>query len=49
LEKYGLPINTDDGVRRIIRALDLAGVELSSLDNIIGDVVIWATLESLDY
>lgn len=42
LDQYRLPITTDDGVRRIIRALDLAGVELSSLNNVVEEIVDWA-------
>jgi hypothetical protein len=48
LERFGLPITTDDGVRRIIHALDLAGVELPVLNNVIEDIVIWATLDLPD-
>ncbi|MDQ1304306.1 MAG: hypothetical protein QG671_133 [Actinomycetota bacterium] len=42
LNHYGLPITTTDGVRRIIRALDLAGVELPSIRNVIDEIIVWA-------
>lgn len=41
-QHYGLPITTTDGVRRIIRALDLAGVELPSIRNVIDEIIAWA-------
>ncbi len=42
LERYGLPITTNDGVRRVIRALDLDGVELTSIRKVINDIIAWA-------
>jgi hypothetical protein len=42
LEHYGLPITTTDGVRRIVRALDLAGVELPSISTVVADIIAWA-------
>ncbi len=42
LEKYGLPITTGDGVRRIIRALGLAGVSLPSLRTVVDEIIDWA-------
>jgi hypothetical protein len=41
-EKYGLPLNTVDGVRRIVRSLDLAGVELEAIQNLVDEVIEWA-------
>jgi len=41
LDQYGLPITTPDGVRRVIRALDLKGVELPSIRNVLNDIVAW--------
>ena len=43
LEHYRLPITTADGVRRIVRALDLAGVELPSVRKVVDDIIAWAT------
>ena len=43
LEHYRLPITTADGVRRIVRALDLAGVELPSVRKVVYDIIAWAT------
>lgn len=42
LEHYGLPITTTDGVRRIVRALDLAGVELPSVSAAVAEIIAWA-------
>jgi energy-coupling factor transporter ATP-binding protein EcfA2 len=42
LKRYGLPITTAAGVRRIVRALDLAGVELTSIQNVVNEVIDWA-------
>ena len=39
---YRLPISTEDGVRRIVRALDLAGVEIPSLRKVTGAIIDWA-------
>jgi hypothetical protein len=41
-KQYRLPITTGDGVRRIIRALDLAGVELPSLRGVVREIIDWA-------
>ena len=41
-EQYGLPITTPDGVRRVVRALDLAGVELASIRTVVDDIIDWA-------
>ena len=40
--RYGLPITTPDGVRTIIRDLDLAGVELPSIRAVVDEVIAWA-------
>jgi hypothetical protein len=42
LEQYGLPLITAEGVRRIVRALDLDGVELPSVRSVISEVIAWA-------
>jgi len=42
LEQYGLPITTPDGVRRVVRALDLAGVELASIRRVVDEIIEWA-------
>jgi hypothetical protein len=42
LERYGLPLTTADGVRRIVRALDLDGVVLPSVRNVVSEVIAWA-------
>lgn len=42
LEHYGLPITTPEGVRRIVRDLDLAGVDLLSIRNVTAQVLAWA-------
>lgn len=47
LENYGLPITSEEGVRRIIRALDLAGVEITSLNNAVEEILEWAKAEPL--
>jgi hypothetical protein len=39
---YGLPITTEIGVRTIIRALDLTGVELPSIRNVVDEIIAWA-------
>ena len=39
---YGLPLTTTGGVRTIVRALDLAGVELPSIRAVVDDVIAWA-------
>jgi hypothetical protein len=41
-EHYGLPITTASGVRTIVRALDLAGVELASIRTVVDEVIAWA-------
>ena len=41
-EQYGLPITTAVGVRTIVRALDLAGVELPSIRHAVDQVIAWA-------
>ena len=41
-EKYGLPLNTTDGVREVVRSLDLAGIELPSVRRVVDEVVVWA-------
>lgn len=40
--RYGLAITTETGVRSIVRALDLAGVELPSIRAVVDDVIAWA-------
>jgi hypothetical protein len=42
LEHYRLPLNTTDGVRRIVRALDLAGAELASIGMVVDEIIAWA-------
>lgn len=42
-EHYGLPITTSDGVREVVRTLDLAGVDLKSIRNVVDEVITWAT------
>ena len=42
-EHYGLPLTTSAGVRTIVRALDLAGVELPSIRTAVDEVLAWAT------
>ena len=39
---YGLPITPPGGVRAIVRALDLAGVELASIRTVVDDILAWA-------
>ena len=43
---YGLPIDTDSGVRRIVRQLDLDHVPLPSIRRVIDQVVEWAGNEN---
>jgi hypothetical protein len=42
LEHYGLEINSSDGVRRIVRELDLANVPMPSLRAVVHSIVRWA-------
>lgn len=42
LEHYGLEINSSDGVRRIVRQLDLSNVQLPSLRSAVDAIVRWA-------
>ena len=42
LTQYGLPITTADGVRRIVRSIDLAGIELPSIRAVVDEVIAWA-------
>jgi hypothetical protein len=39
---YGLPITSESGVRSVVRALDLNGVELPSIRAVIDEVIDWA-------
>lgn len=41
-ERYGLQIDTPAGVRQIVRKLELAGVELPSIETVVGQVIKWA-------
>jgi hypothetical protein len=41
-EHYGLQITTPGGVRNLVRALDLEGVELPSIRRVVGEIVAWA-------
>lgn len=43
-KKYGLPITTADGVKSVIRALDLAGVELPSIRAVVDEIIAWAAV-----
>ena len=43
LEHYGLPLTTPDGVRDVVRALDLEGVQLPSIQKVVSEVIAWAT------
>ncbi len=45
LKHYGLPITTGDGVRRIIRALDLAGYQLPSVSGVVREIIDWAATQ----
>ncbi|MGV0874454.1 ATP-dependent nuclease [Mycolicibacterium sp. XJ879] len=40
--RYGLPITTSDGVRAVVHALDLAGVELPSIRVVVDEIINWA-------
>jgi energy-coupling factor transporter ATP-binding protein EcfA2 len=40
--RYRLPISTEDGVRRVVRGLDLAGVEIPSLQKVTAEIIEWA-------
>lgn len=40
---YGLPLTTTTGVRSMVRALDLAGVELPSMQKVVAELIAWAT------
>jgi AAA domain, putative AbiEii toxin, Type IV TA system/Overcoming lysogenization defect protein-like, TOPRIM domain len=41
-EHYHLPVTTADGVRSVVHALDLAGVQLPSIRAVVDDVIAWA-------
>lgn len=41
-DQYGLTITTPDGVRGIVRSLDLAGVELPSIRTVVDEIIAWA-------
>jgi hypothetical protein len=41
-ERYGLQIDTPAGVRKLVRKLELAGVELPSIETVVGQVIKWA-------
>jgi hypothetical protein len=41
-EHYHLPLTTADGVRSVIHAVDLAGVQLPSIRAVVDDVIAWA-------
>jgi hypothetical protein len=41
LDQYGLPITSPSGVREIVRHLDLSGVVLPSIEQVVDDVVSW--------
>jgi hypothetical protein len=42
-ERYGLHIDTPGGVRELVRALDLAGIELPSVQRVVDQIMEWAT------
>lgn len=44
-EHYGLPLTTPEGVREVVRQLDLAGIALPSIRNVVDQIVAWATVE----
>lgn len=41
-EHYGLAITTPEGVRRLVRTLDLAGAEMPSVRRVVDQIVGWA-------
>jgi hypothetical protein len=41
-QHYGLPLNTAEGVRSVVRTLDLANVELPTIRHVINQIVAWA-------
>jgi hypothetical protein len=41
-QHYGLPLNTAEGVRSVVRTLDLANVELPAIRHVINQIVAWA-------
>jgi hypothetical protein len=42
VNNYRLPIATEDGVRRVVRALDLAGVQIPTLSKVTAEIIDWA-------
>lgn len=40
--RYRLPITNATGVRSVVRALDLAGVELPSIRAVVDEIIVWA-------
>ena len=41
-QRYGLPLNTAEGVRSVVHTLDLANVELPTIRRAIDQIVAWA-------
>jgi len=41
-ERYGVPIDSPEGVREVVRALDLAGVHFPSVRRVVDQIVSWA-------
>lgn len=47
-DRYQVPLDSPDGVRHLVRHLDLRGVPLPSIDKVLGEVVGWAGREDDD-
>ncbi len=44
-QRYGLPLNTPEGVRSVVHTLDLAGVEFPSISRVVDEIVAWAAAD----
>lgn len=45
-EQYRLPLTSTDGVRQVVRSLDLAGVDLPSIRKVVSEIIVWAAEEA---
>lgn len=47
-ERYRIPFETEDGVREVIRWLDLHGYANPALENLVDEVIAWATSPAVE-
>jgi hypothetical protein len=43
-QHYGLSLTSPAGVRSIVRALDLANVELPSIRTVVEEIIVWSRM-----